>query len=55
MRWHDRRKVSKQSVRYREGTITKHCGNCVMFHSGRCDLVVGQIRADMRCDKWEAK
>ena len=50
-----RAKVSKASVRYREGSPERHCGNCVMFHGGTCDLVAGDISALDVCDEWEAR
>lgn len=47
--------VSKQSVNYRNGTDKKHCGNCVMYHDHKCDLVEGEISPYEVCDRWEAK
>lgn len=48
-------KVSKESVNYRPATGDRRCGNCVMFHSGTCDLVKGEINPKDVCDRWEAK
>jgi 8-oxo-dGTP pyrophosphatase MutT (NUDIX family) len=45
-------KVSKESVHYRDGSRQRHCGNCVMFHGGLCDLVAGEISALGVCDEW---
>ena len=47
--------LSKDSVNYRPATGSRHCGNCVMFHDGSCDLVGGEIQADDVCDRWEGK
>jgi hypothetical protein len=48
--------VSKESVNYRPAEGKRHCGNCVMFHpGGTCDLVMGHIRPEDTCDRWEAK
>ena len=51
----------KRDVRYRQGSVEQHCGNCVMFHppespvtTGHCDLVIGPIAPHMVCDRWEA-
>jgi len=48
-------KVSKESVNYRSADSSKHCGNCVMFSQGSCDLVKGVIKPADVCDRWEAK
>lgn len=48
-------KVSKASVGYRPSTGVRDCGNCVMFHNGTCDLVLGEIKPRDICDRWEAK
>jgi hypothetical protein len=49
------KQVSKESVNYRSGTGKEHCGNCIMYHNHRCDLVEGDISPDDTCDRWEAK
>lgn len=53
-------RVSKESVNYGPGTVTKHCGNCSMYRPARpdsmhgtCTLVQGGISATMVCDKWD--
>jgi hypothetical protein len=48
-------KVSKSSVNYRTGTASRRCGNCVMYHNHKCDLVEGEISPPMVCDRWEGK
>lgn len=47
--------VSKETVNYRAATGSRSCGNCIMFHSGMCDLVKGKISPEDTCDRWEAK
>ena len=47
--------VSKGVVNYRPADTERHCGNCVMFHSRKCDLVKGEISPEAVCDRWEAK
>ena len=49
--------VSKETVNYRhDRESARRCGNCVMFHpDGSCDLVLGKIRPEDVCDRWEAK
>lgn len=51
------KKVTKSSVDYRTGTTKRHCGNCVMYRARThaCDLVLGMIRPDAVCDRWQAK
>jgi len=48
-------KVSKASVSYRPGNLTRRCGNCSMYSAGSCSLVEGKIEPKMVCDWWEAK
>lgn len=48
-------KVSKESVHYGSGTPFRNCGNCVMYNSGTCDLVLGKIMPGDVCDRWEAE
>lgn len=52
-----RKKVTQRSVDYRKAeSDAKHrCGNCVMYHASKCDLVEGFIQPDHVCDRWEAK
>lgn len=48
--------LSKESVNYRPAeNPARSCGTCVMFHSGKCDLVLGEIKSADTCDRWEAK
>ena len=47
--------MTKESANYHLATGERTCGNCVMFHHGTCDLVVGEIRAADTCDYWAAK
>jgi hypothetical protein len=53
----ERRKVSKESVNYRESATDKRCGNCAMFNTGAgtCDLVKGDIQPNDVCDRWVTK
>lgn len=54
------RKLAKSRVRYRLGSSSKHCGNCVMFRRvflwfGTCTLVAGPILDGDVCDRWEGE
>lgn len=47
---------SKAEVNYSKGTDKEHCGNCDHFevlHKNGCELVKGDIRAGMWCNKWD--
>lgn len=47
-------KVSKSSVHYRSGNLSRRCGNCSMFQKpDGCTLVEGKIAARALCDDWE--
>lgn len=49
-------RLTKQQVNYRPAESTKRCRNCVMFHTdGTCDLVIGNIKPEDTCDRWEAR
>ncbi len=58
-------KLTKAAVRYRpkaqRDNQGKRCGNCVMFRPGillaksKCTLVMGDIKANDVCDRWEGK
>lgn len=52
----DQERLTKRQVHYREAESTKRCRNCVMFHTdGTCDLVIGNIKPEDTCDRWEAR
>ncbi len=53
------KKLSKESVNYRESMGAKHCGNCSMWRPytgngrfGICTLVAGEIVNWDLCDRW---
>lgn len=47
---------------YREGSAEQHCGNCIFglprSHGPRlqlCRMWWAPVRADMTCDRWDAR
>lgn len=45
--------IDKASAGYKLSIGPNQCGNCIMFHSGSCDLVLGLIESYAVCDYWE--
>lgn len=50
-------KITKTKAGYRVATSATRCGSCSMYRPVQqsCTLVIGPIRADDTCDRWEPK
>lgn len=46
--------ITKEQAQYQIALGPEQCANCVMFHSGICDLVLGLIEPYTVCRYWEA-
>jgi hypothetical protein len=46
--------LTKEEVHYRSAVRERRCGSCVAFLPSLfgCQLVAGEIAADMCCDRW---
>lgn len=45
--------INKEQAQYQIAMGPEQCGNCVMFRSGSCDLVIGMIEPYAVCEYWE--
>lgn len=49
------KKTTRKKVNFRKATGNKSCGNCIMRHGNKCDILLGTVEKIDLCDKWAKK